>query len=415
MTFEKKYEPVFGKLPVTELKEIFNDHRKKTVLHTVSSLSSSSGGPARTVTGLTDHLSRIKLWDIKLLYQDTPGEVNFQASMDSLVDREIVTANPWPFSKLALPFRNKLTYLINTNKPPLLHDHGLWLLNNHYAAEAARKFQIPLLLHPRGMLEPWALEYKQIKKTLALKLYQSLDLNTVNLFFATSQQEAENIRRLCFKQPIAIIPNGVNAIDFEIKSNNKKIENKERIILFLSRIHPKKGLINLIEVFNNIRPNGWKLIIAGPDENSHLEKILNIVKLKGLDKLVSYHGIVEGEEKNKLFNNADLFVLPSYSENFGVVVAEALACGLPVITTHGTPWSGLVSHGCGWWIEPTVDALTDALNQATTMEKKELQAMGEKGREFSKCFNWVSIAEQTSQVYQWVLGQTSKPEFVLID
>jgi glycosyltransferase involved in cell wall biosynthesis len=134
-----------------------------------------------------------------------------------------------------------------------------------------------------------------------------------------------------------------------------------------------------------------------------------------LQDSVDYIGPVDEERKEKIFQSADVFVLPSFTENFGLVVAEALAHGVPVITTHGTPWEGLVSHSCGWWIEPTVDALVETLQEAMNMEPAELQSMGEKGREYAHEFDWAHIAHQTAEVYRWVLGMGAMPDCVVID
>ena len=297
-----------------------------------------------------------------------------------------------------------------------VHDHGIWLPSNHYVAAVARKYDIPLVIHPRGMLESWALQDRGWKKQIALRLYQQRNLERAVLFFATAQQEAESIRRLGLKQPIAVIPNGVEVtLSHSGDRGLLRVGMGDRIVLFLSRIHPKKGLINVIEAWGQLRPAGWRLWLAGPDEDGHLAEILRKVRALGLESTVEYVGEVEGDAKKSLFKEAELFVLPSFSENFGVVVAEALAHGLPVITTRGTPWDGLTRHGCGWWIDLTVDALSETLRQATSMDKAALSTMGEKGRVYAREFDWSNIARQTIDVYSWILGQGAKPDYVLTD
>ena len=126
-------------------------------------------------------------------------------------------------------------------------------------------------------------------------------------------------------------------------------------------------------------------------------------------------GSVDGAEKAALYHSADLFVLPTFSENFGVVIAEALACGLPVITTKGAPWQGLETHLCGWWVDVGVEPLVDALQRAFRTPDSELKAMGERGRVYAEnSFAWPKIAEQTLDVYRWVLGQGEKPNCVVL-
>jgi glycosyltransferase involved in cell wall biosynthesis len=183
--------------------------------------------------------------------------------------------------------------------------------------------------------------------------------------------------------------------------------------LFLGRIHPKKGLLNLIDAWGKVRPAHWRLCIAGPDEEGHLTEVLKKVRMLGLEESVNYIGEVEGETKSATFEKADLFVLPSFSENFGVVVAEALAHGVPVITTCSTPWEELPRYGCGWSIEPTADALTETLKDALNMEPADLRAMGEKGISYVRRYDWHTIALQTVAVYQWVLGKGPMPTCVV--
>jgi glycosyltransferase involved in cell wall biosynthesis len=268
------------------------------------------------------------------------------------------------------------------------------------------------------MLEPWALDYHAWRKRLAMCFYQRRDLEAAKLIFATAPQEMESIRRLGLKQPVAVIPNGVKLPTISYKETRNELtssQNSVRNAVFMSRIHPKKGLLNLVESWGRIRPVNWHLRVAGPDEGGHLEEVMRRVRTLGLEAAVEYVGEVEGDTKIALFENADLFVLPSFSENFGVVVAEAMAHGVPVITTHGTPWEGLLHHGCGWWIKPTADALTEVLSEAMNMDEASLRSMGKKGREYASEFDWSNIAQQTVEVYQWVLGQGSKPACVLRD
>jgi len=135
----------------------------------------------------------------------------------------------------------------------------------------------------------------------------------------------------------------------------------------------------------------------------------------GIGDSVEYMGEVEGMRKSVVYQRADLFVLPSFSENFGVVVAEALAHGLPVITTRATPSGGLLDHGCGWWLEPTIDALTETLREALDKDAADLRAMGERGRAHAAEFDWSHIAQQTQDAYSWMLAQGPKPECVVLD
>jgi glycosyltransferase involved in cell wall biosynthesis len=191
--------------------------------------------------------------------------------------------------------------------------------------------------------------------------------------------------------------------------------DEERVALFLSRVHPKKGLLELVRAWAQVAPEGWRLEIAGPDEGGHWDEVARLVAELHLGDFVRYHGAVEGDRKTALFRRADLFVLPTFSENFGVVVAEALASGVPVITTRSAPWADLESHRCGWWIDVGVEPLAAALRAAMGLSDDERRAMGERGRHYVRRYDWDEIARQTLALYRWLLGHDDRPEFVRVD
>jgi glycosyltransferase involved in cell wall biosynthesis len=260
------------------------------------------------------------------------------------------------------------------------------------------------------MLEPWALEHQSAKKNLAWYAYQRWILQSASLLHATADMEARQLRDLGLTAPIAVIPNGV-PLPGDWKQS--AADGPTRQALFLSRLHPKKGLLNLVDAWAEVAPADWRLIIAGPDENNHRQKVEQRVETRGLTDAVDFPGPIDDADKWDLYRESDLFVLPTFSENFGVVVAEALASGVPAITTTGAPWQVLEEKRCGWWIEPEVDALADALRDATTRSDAERLAMGRRGRALVRDrFAWPSIAERLLEAYRWILGEGPKPGFV---
>jgi glycosyltransferase involved in cell wall biosynthesis len=188
-------------------------------------------------------------------------------------------------------------------------------------------------------------------------------------------------------------------------------------MLFLSRLHVKKGGSDLLNAFSRnaalAARHDWELTIAGPDENGEREKLKKLAQALGLRDRVSFRGAVEGKDKWSLFMSADLFVLPTYSENFGIVVAEALASGVPVLTTTGAPWRDLVTHRCGWWSQVGEDGVTNALKSAMNTKPEVLKAMGQRGRALVRdSYSWVGVAEQMKKVYAWLLGLGPMPQTV---
>jgi glycosyltransferase involved in cell wall biosynthesis len=263
-------------------------------------------------------------------------------------------------------------FLVN-EKPDIVHINGIWSPQNWAFQKVAQELGIKVILSPHGMLEPWILANNPWKKKLGLFLYQKKAIQKVNCLHATAQMEEVNIKALGFKKPIYIIPNGIDLSDVK----EIKVNYGTRKMVFISRIHPKKGIELLLEAWRNSNTAGWTLEIAGNGNENYVEKLIQSANdLKN----VSFVGAKYGEAKWDFLRSADVMILPTHSENFGIVVAEALAVGVPVITTQGTPWKDLEIHRCGWWINLSVSNLEKIIAKATSKSVDELEKMGGNGR-----------------------------------
>lgn len=263
------------------------------------------------------------------------------------------------------------------------------------------------------MLEPWALEYRRWKKLPVWWLWQRSAIEDAAVLHCTSEAEAQSLRRLGLGNPVAVVPNGV---DVPALQHGNCRSDGYRSVGCIARLHPIKGLPLLLEAWASLRPAGWRLRIAGPDKCGHEEELRAQAQTLGIADSVEFRGPVYGQDKWEFLRSAGLFVLPSYSENFGVAVAEALACGVPVITTKGTPWGGLEQAGCGWWVEVGAEPLAAALEEAMRLTDAQRCAMGERGRRLvQEKFSWPEIARQMKEVYEWVLGGGRKPQCVRLD
>ncbi len=395
------------------------------VLHTVHSLRKSAGGPSRTVTALCRELGRQGA-NVELVSMDevpSSGEIPLLppaswVTTTLIPPQGIPLIGPIMTERFCTTLRERCTRL----GLELIHDHGIWLPTNHATVSVALELGLPLVISPRGMLEPWALKYRAWKKRIAWILYQHRDLCAANVLHAASQKEADSMRRLGLRQPIALIPNGVEMADAGTSTEMmwpEKVEPSDvdprRVALFLSRIHPSKGLLNLVDAWSQIRPASWRMVVAGPDEGGHRAAVEARVMAKGLAGDFAFIGAVDDSTKAALYRSVDLFILPSFSENFGVVVAEALSAGIPVLTTHGTPWKDLPAHGCGWWVPYDVPSLANALRQATALSDTRLQAMGERGRNYVRRYDWQVVGRQMLAVYLWILGLGDRPGCVQHD
>ncbi len=307
--------------------------------------------------------------------------------------------------------------LVLQSNADLLHTHGIWQHPSFVALAWKSKTKRPHVASVHGMLEPWAWQHHAWKKRPVWELWERRNLQSADLLHATSEQEAHSFRERGLKTPIAIIPNGVNLPASNalstIQNPKFNIQNQQRTALFLSRIHPKKGLPLLLEAWAKVRPKNWSLQVVGPDEGGHRAELERLVAGLGLTEMVRFSGSLTGDAKEAAFRDSGLFILPTHSENFGIAVAEAMAHGLPVITTHGAPWQLLEAERCGWWVPISVDGIANALDDATRRSPEELAAMGERGRTVvAERFAWEGIARQFVECYRWVLGEGGRPDCV---
>ncbi|TWU47523.1 D-inositol 3-phosphate glycosyltransferase [Rubripirellula tenax] len=288
----------------------------------------------------------------------------------------------------------------------------MWLPTNRAVSEVTSAQKVIRIISPRGMLSSWAMGHGKLKKRMAWQIYQKRNLATATAFHATGQQEAEDLRSLGFQQPIAVIPNGVVT---PVAMPPRTLSPDHKNVLFLSRIHPVKGLLNLVQAWAHVKPSfEWKLVLAGPDESDHRRDVESLAKQLEVFEQIEFLGAVDDCEKWHRLRNADLFVLPSFSENFGIAIAESLLAELPVITTTATPWQALAENDIGWCVDPTADAIAIALREAVSQTEECRMDMGRRGGAWARDrFAWPSIASQMISFYRYLQGKENRPGFVI--
>ena len=272
-----------------------------------------------------------------------------------------------------------------------------------------------LVTSPRGTMAQAARARSRWKKMFFSPL-QKLAIARAACLHATSAMEYRDIRQLGLKQPVAVIPNGIDIPELDAPIDNG-IPNRPRRLLFLGRLHPIKGIEFLLNAWSTLqkRHPDWELVIAGKGEHSYVQSLHDMVKKLNLER-INFPGPVYGDAKRLLYCSSELFILPTETENFGMAIAEAQAHALPVITTHGAPWAGLVEKRSGWWVERTQQNIDDTLSVAMRMAPTALHDMGCRGREWMTTdFDWNSVARQMTSVYNWLHQGGEPPACVFVD
>ena len=290
----------------------------------------------------------------------------------------------------------------------LIHDTGLWWAHNRAIATLSRRHKVPRVVSTRGMLQPWCFRHKRWKKALAWHLYQLRDLQGAAALHVTSQAEADAALTLGVHTPAVLIPNGVDLppLDLDQERPLRDPSQTGGTALFLGRLYPVKGVDLLLQAWAQLRPAGWHLRVAGPDEAGTLADMQSLAQKLGLQQAVSFVGPVVSERKRQELQQADLLILPSRSESFGVVVAEGLAHQTPVLTTTATPWTQLERIGAGWLCEPEVESLAAAISLALNTSAQERFEMGERGRRYVESeLSWNNCAGQFLNSYTQICSE----------
>ena len=308
--------------------------------------------------------------------------------------------------------RRWLRHAVLSEQVDIIHNHSLWMMPNVYPGWATRGQKCRLVVSPRGTLSEWSLSQSAQAKRIFWWLLQKPAFREAACFHATAESELDDIRRAGFRQPVCIIPNGVDVPEVQQKSASSR-----RGLLFLGRIHPKKGVDLLLHAWRALsdRFPDWDLQIVGPDDGGYLPQMQALASELRLQR-VKFSGPLYGEEKWRAYRDSELFVLPTHSENFGMSVAEALAAGTPAIVTRGAPWSELETRGAGWWIDVGADALVACMEEAMTRPREDLVERGTRGRSWMiEEYSWAQVGMKMDQTYRWLLSGGEAPKWIQLD
>ena len=397
--------------------EPFTKIIKMRICHVSPYVGRQFGGPVLALSGMCDGLIKagceVSVASIHSK-QDGP-RVSFSDGVELILAR----GKEIPF----FYYSSQLRKDIIKADCSLIHSHGLWTDVHRLAGSESKRRGVPHLIGPCGMLEPKALNRSSVKKWLVSRWFQRKTLKDASCLLANSHQEYMDIRGFGLTNPVALIPNpvtgpvSVGAVSETEFFNKHPLLQHKKLVLFLGRIHPVKGLERLIDAWNQLSScyDKWSLVLAGPDEGGYQATIeAQTAKLNCQDS-VHFIGPLDDHWKWAVLQTADLFVMPSDYENFGLAIAEAMLVGKPVITTTGTPWQVLADEYAGWWVDPTPAALKENLRKAMALSRRERQEIGARGMVIAKQFVPNKIANQLISLYKWLSNEGERPVCVRLD
>lgn len=301
-------------------------------------------------------------------------------------------------------------------EPDIVHFHGIWPPWQHRVQHLIEKCRYPIVLSPHGMLAPWAMAHKRWKKFLPWLIYQKGDVARANCIFTTAKIETEWVCNLGFSNSIVEIPLGTDIEGVNVLASHAK---PTKFLCFVGRIYPVKGLDLLIKAWARVKRTvaDWHLILIGPDQAGYmkeLEKLATSLNLSvchdrfdnAISSDIAFLGPLYGYDKTRVLLDSRGLLLPSYTENFGGVVVDALALGLPVLASRATPWEVLQDNGCGWQFELTPESLSESLLAFINKTDAERREMGARGRRLvEEKYTWDAIGRDMVKAYEAILSK----------
>jgi glycosyltransferase involved in cell wall biosynthesis len=399
------------------------------VLHVLPSISPALGGPSQVALNLVQELCNIGVdAEIVTTNHHLPADYPLNQRVNypiSLAPDQSASVPVWflPYDPPELKefiFSKALTGWLwkHLKNYDIIDNHYLFSYAPSCAAAIARLKKIPYTVRTMGQLTPWALTQNRFKKQVYNFLIEQHNLNCAAAIHCTATDEANDLQRLGIKTPTITLPLGVKPPQFLPNAKNKlrdryNIPAQTPIILFLSRLHYKKRPEVLIQVAQQLAAEGkeFHVILAGTGESSYVQSLVQQVKDLKLSAKVTFAGFVAGTDKDLLLQGADIFALPTFSENFGIVLAEAMIAGLPIVTTPGVQISpDILRFKAGLIVEEEPAAFRAALGRLLSSPALR-QELGANGQSLAhQQYAWPKIAAQLANAYRRILEHQSLPQ-----
>ena len=376
----------------------------------VSSVSREAGGMFQSVRGLAKAVASTNATVSVFGISDPNSALDLMKWSPLSVDALRPQFRAWGYSSQLVP-------ALLAADLDVLSVHGLWKYCSVASRRWHRRTDRAYVVHPEGMLESWALRNGRWKKRIATLLYENEHLRSAASLRALSEAEAQSIRACGLRNPICVIPNGVDLPDLRERNAKTRSENR-RTLLYLGRLHPKKNISNLIrawnETFNSQRGSGerWVLVIAGWDRGGYESEL----KRTAAGTSVVFLGSRFGAAKSECYRTCDACILPSLSEGLPMTVLEAWAYAKPVLMTPECNLPEGFLANAALRIGPAAEEIAAGLKKLVEMSDDDRAAMGTRGRTLvATKFSWPRIGEQMRAVYEWMLGSGPPPDTIRLD
>jgi len=363
------------------------------VLHVAPTLDPRYGGPSSAVRGMSKHLMARGMDTVIAATTTGPQwQTDGVPTTQSLVTNSRILPSSFFYSpQLARWIEKRIRDF------DILHVHTIFNFPSACACRAARQHGIPYIVRPCGMLDPWSLAHGRLKKSVWLRLIERTNLSGASAVHFTSEEERLAASRFTGNAPCVVIPLG---IDIPTRQPAEPVPGKKRI-LFLSRLHPKKGVERLVKALSGLRQrDDFIFVVAGSGETAYERRLHRLVSEAGLETVTEWCGFVTGDTKETLFRNADIFVLPSYQENFGIAVAEAMAYGKAVVISDRVNIHSFVSgNNAGIVIGPDAESLTLAIRRLLDDESLRTRCGANGALVALRHFSWDTITQELIDLY----------------
>lgn len=387
------------------------------ILHVIPTMSARYGGPAKACgemsMALSDRGHQVEIFTTN--YDGFGGYV--EPSVAPLSDRrDDITIHTFPvdlppdYFRISRPLASALNEKLQ--KIDLVQVHSLYLFTTLATGFFARRHKVPLIIRPHGTLDPFIYPRHRGRKRVVEWLYQNRIFKRAAAIHYTTAEERNLAAPYTFDRPGFVAPLGLNIEDYRplpprgtFRARFPETRDKT-ILLFLGRINFKKGLDVLAKAFGEVAKtrDDVHLVIAGPDNDALKPKVESWLKAEGVLEKTTFTGMLVGEDKLAALNDADLFVLPSFSENFGIAVIEAMACALPVLISDKVNIHNEISAAGAGHVEPPEPARFAGRMLAMLDDRDALKVQGERGIEtVTTLFNWPSIGARLENAYQAVV------------